>query len=198
MYGGTRDVVLKNKSISRTTHLDTSRLAMNVSYYTVPLWVLQVGVPLRVLWGNFDATESRYLLMATYISYYAVPVRTSHITQYPCRYCKPEYRWGYYEETLMLLNLDTSWWLRTSHITQYPYVHLIITQYPCRYCKPEYRWGYYEETLMLLNLDTSWWLRTSHITQYPYVHLIITQYPCRYCKPEYHWGCYEETLMHAQ
>ena len=31
-------------------------LAMLISYYTVPLWLLQVGVPLTVLWRYSDAT----------------------------------------------------------------------------------------------------------------------------------------------
>ena len=38
------------------THPDSSWLAMWVSYYAVPLWLLQVAVPLRVLWGYSAAT----------------------------------------------------------------------------------------------------------------------------------------------
>ena len=38
------------------THPDSSRQATQVSYNAVLLWILQVGVPLRVLWGYSDAT----------------------------------------------------------------------------------------------------------------------------------------------
>ena len=38
------------------THPNSSWLTMWVSYYSVPLWLLQVRVPLMVLWGYFAAT----------------------------------------------------------------------------------------------------------------------------------------------
>ena len=44
LYIATKEVTTKN-----ITQPDSSWPAMKVSYYTVPLWLLQVGVPLRVL-----------------------------------------------------------------------------------------------------------------------------------------------------
>ena len=40
----------------RPTHPDSSWPATWVSYYAVPLWLLQVGVPLRVRWRYSSAT----------------------------------------------------------------------------------------------------------------------------------------------
>ena len=41
------------------------RPAMWVSYYSAPLWLLQVAVPLRVLWGNSAATAQLSVTVAS-------------------------------------------------------------------------------------------------------------------------------------
>ena len=46
------------------THPDSSWPAMLVSYYTVPMWLLQVAVPLWVLWG-YSAATARTLASGT-------------------------------------------------------------------------------------------------------------------------------------